>query len=804
MNSKDIDFIILSFFKSDVKYAIETIAKLEDTFFETPYRAIYGCLKDYFKKYKSLPSKEVALEKIATTNNEPIYAKIISHLYDQTEEYSEGDFPFFIEKIKARFNNQIVRTAITYMDNLYSSGTDVEVINKHIDKLAAEIHLINKASVFRQGSVGMSAKERWEDYYDRKLNPDKAKGVLSGYAEIDMHTNGLGESELMVISGPSGCHRKGQKILMSDGSLKNVEDLRVGDRLVGLNGEYRTILSLVSNEQDMVEIVPKKGESFVVNLDHILSLKNIDRKSKQYNQIVDVKVSEWLTWSKNRKNMHKLFYSGEISFENRQKGVPLDPYFFGLLLGDGSFAYNRVVITNKDQSIIDYCRQQAHKLGLKLNNISNTISYYFCGKRKHSNVLIDIIKELGLINKLSEDKFIPFEYKTASKTDRLNLLAGLIDTDGSLDKRCNVFDYITKSKQLSEDIVFICRSLGFAAYVKECTKSCQAGASGTYYRIRISGNIDKIPTKIEHKKARARKQLKNHLHTSFAVNKLPKEKYYGFSLDGDGRFLLDSFIVTHNTGKSIMMMNMAINAWMGSNTIDTDPAQWRDDGKNVLYVTIEMPKEDVEMRMDANIAGINFYHLRDGQATEEEEALFKKSLAFQEKYDAKKKFWILDIARDTTVGNLEAQYQSLLPIFEPDLIVVDYIGIMKASNPSGIDWLDQGSIAAEMHEFCRTYRKPVITGAQMNKAQAMGNGKQVFDVERLARSKMIGDNANVVLQIEKGQNFNTSSYVRLHLVKNRSGESGRVIDLIKEYWRMRVVNPDSDFQADLPSGSSED
>ncbi len=258
------------------------------------------------------------------------------------------------------------------------------------------------------------------------------------------------------------------------------------------------------------------------------------------------------------------------------------------------------------------------------------------------------------------------------------------------------------------------------------------------------------------------------------------------------------------SGKSSVIMNMAVNAWRGSNRADISEEYWKDDGKNVWFITIENPKDLLERRIDACLAGISCNHIRDGQLDDAEEILFRQSLKFQSTYGNHKRFHISDLGRGVSMATIEAEYEKLLATFKPDLIVIDYLGIMKAISPTGSDWLDQGMVAAEMYEFSRAIKDvPIITASQMKSAIRTQNGLKRFtgDPESVARSKMITDNVNMNLQIRKDETFHASSYLELCIAKNRDGETGGVITVIKEFWRQRICDPDADFI--LPSSSSD-
>jgi len=167
--------------------------------------------------------------------------------------------------------------------------------------------------------------------------------------------------------------------------------------------------------------------------------------------------------------------------------------------------------------------------------------------RNNKNIFLQALKDYNLLN----NKHIPNEIKINDRNTRMQMLAGIIDTDGSYSQRDKCFDIIQKNKTLSDDILFIARSLGFAAYQKKCNKSCMYKGNkitGEYYRIIISGdNLCEIPTKCPRKQAVERQMNKDATIFGFDIKPIGIGKYYGFTLDSNHRYLLHDFTVTHNT-----------------------------------------------------------------------------------------------------------------------------------------------------------------------------------------------------------------------------------------------------------------
>ena len=153
-------------------------------------------------------------------------------------------------------------------------------------------------------------------------------------------------------------------------------------------------------------------------------------------------------------------------------------------------------------------------------------------------------KGLKYYNLLS-NKHVPDDYIYNSREVRLQLLAGLIDSDGEL-KHKGYFVNL-KNKQIVEKCCTIARSLGFRANVFPNKKKSQTGYEGQYWKLSISGNTDLIPTKISYKRAFSRIIHKDPLVSGIKITEIGEGDYYGFEIDGNKRFLLGDFTVTHNT-----------------------------------------------------------------------------------------------------------------------------------------------------------------------------------------------------------------------------------------------------------------
>lgn len=249
----------------------------------------------------------------------------------------------------------------------------------------------------------------------------------------------------------------------------------------------------------------------------------------------------------------------------------------------------------------------------------------------------------------------------------------------------------------------------------------------------------------------------------------------GFSyLDYIKNGLVDSDLVIicgeTGSGKSVMLNNMALNIWKQKNTIDT-PVDNFEKGYNVSYFSLEMPFENCHQRTMAALSDVEIYHLRDAKLTRAEAAGVSKAVKFIENYPHE--FDIIDVPRNFTVEQLELKFQQIKARYEPDVIFIDYMGLMDNTSDED-DWLKLGTLAGKIHEFARTYKVPVVTAVQLNRMDpAKKKDGKAIGLHRIGRSALIATHATLIIQLDSGGEYKDDiDYFRYHIIKNRNGEMG--------------------------------
>ncbi|MDR3327419.1 MAG: hypothetical protein LBT04_04740 [Prevotellaceae bacterium] len=293
------------------------------------------------------------------------------------------------------------------------------------------------------------------------------------------------------------------QVILASGELYQKSSLQPGMKLLGADSQTYELKSVAIRHIPAFEIKPAKSESFFVGFD-----QKIFATSKTQEPML-LKAADYkelpLSFQKN-------FSLAKTQIDFPKKDLPLDPYFLGLLLGDGCFRSVPIRLTTPDEEIV----QSLYEFSVKYqwpvsvdylqNNKSN--SYRFKLPPKENPSLKQIISNLGLFNHKSNTKFIPKSYLYSDKTSRQALLAGLLDTDGSLQNRS--YDYQSASFQLAGDIAFLARSLGLLAIERVSRRTW-----GPVARLYIHGDFSEIPL---HVKRKISKQKSKPFQEKFTLN----------------------------------------------------------------------------------------------------------------------------------------------------------------------------------------------------------------------------------------------------------------------------------------------
>jgi len=514
--------------------------------------------------------------------------------------------------------------------------------------------------------------------HDKIQQNEESLGISFGIPFIDGVSGGIQKGDVVVLAGMTGlgkCHPKDTKILMYDGSIQNVQDIRVGELVMGDDSTQREVVDTVIGYGSIYRIIPVNGDVWECNADHILSLKD-DRGAIKEAVVKDIIGTKEL--------MMSMLYRVGVDFPEKRV---LHPY---------------------------------------------TVGSYLAKYRIYT---------------------IPSRYLINSRENRLQLLAGIIDVDGSLIDDCYEITY--REEEFSDHVVYLCRSLGFAAYKnKSIRKITSTDCVADYFRLVISGQISEIPVKVPHNKADVQKQIKNILHTRFHIEYSREDSFYGFVLKESPLYLLGDFTVTHNTSVTLKIGRDAYT-----------------DGNKVLAVCTEMPELQIARRDLAMATRLDSNLFKMGEVSEFlrpkiSEAIDNRVIKYGEEVDNYYK--ILPGGMYSTIEDISTAVKEL----KPDLLIVDGAAIIRSKKDKGNRWEGMINIVEAFKHLAMVENIGILLTYHFGKD---GTGK----VTGIYGGQAMTQFASILLSFEyenpaDANNTSPVQYRILRLLKGRDGEKGSV------------------------------
>jgi replicative DNA helicase len=229
-------------------------------------------------------------------------------------------------------------------------------------------------------------------------------------------------------------------------------------------------------------------------------------------------------------------------------------------------------------------------------------------------------------------------------------------------------------------------------------------------------------------------------------------------------------------------------------------------GYNIIYFSLEMPYEDCFIRFLASLANVSQRGLAKSTLSHEEELRVEKAKQFIKAYQNSGYYFdIVDVPRNLTIEEVELRYQDAMLRYRPDVVVIDYMGLMHSvALAKEQDWLKVGGIAASLHEFGRAYDNSVITAAQLTDLKRSANSSKddnrAVGMHRWGRSSLIMHHVNLGIQINTRQNEIHLPDLEIHVVKNRKGPLGQG-SLIKNFANASLIDVPYD-QKQIPGDVS--
>ena len=361
---------------------------------------------------------------------------------------------------------------------------------------------------------------------------------------VGMAQNYVGSNNINLFepNGQFGCIDPETPVLLWSGEIERAKNIKVGDKLIGDDGECRIVSKLTDGVDEMYEVSNGNMDNYVVNSHHILTVSYSKHKS------VFWKRSAWY-----------MYYFDDATKTVKTARTRVAKPTLSMNPSSVCFEYDRLMAraemsefsnTISDDNTFDINVQQYLALPASVKvHVKGVVNTSVIQWKEQSLSIEPYTFGLCLgdgIGMVEDNKHVPIEYVVNSEENRLKLLAGMIDTDGCLRKQNECYRYTIsqceKRKHLLESFRIIAGSLGFRAKI---LKSTDDGM----FELSITGdNIHKIPVKLPRKQIGYHARLRNNCGVhKIEIKSIGRGAFCGWNIDKNERFLLGDFTITHNT-----------------------------------------------------------------------------------------------------------------------------------------------------------------------------------------------------------------------------------------------------------------
>ena len=378
---------------------------------------------------------------------------------------------------------------------------------------------------------------------------------------------------VVVASAGSGKALKNGSLVLTNEGYVEIEKLKIGDDIFGEDGKLHQVLGVFPQGKKEIYAITFSDNSVVECCeDHIwcyqTARERTTKKPFRNDTLKNIIKNEKLYQTNEGYKRWNIYIPMTEPINFTKKNLKIKPYLMGALLGDGSLICSKLQFSNIEEDVVERVKLELEDCSAVLNK-KNNCDYFIGvghghGYNNTSGLLTVFLKNYNLLDCKSETKFIPSEYKFSNIDDRLELLKGLIDTDGTC--AGSYYEYTTVSETLCDDVKFVAESLGFTAvkrtkepvYVyKGITKKGKIA-----YTLRIKTN-NKIP-KIHYSQKREKQWRKGQTISRRTIRQIVKTNEYSemtciMTSNPSGLFLTNNCIVTHNTRVLTERVNYLLN-----------------------------------------------------------------------------------------------------------------------------------------------------------------------------------------------------------------------------------------------------
>lgn len=548
----------------------------------------------------------------------------------------------------------------------------------------------------------------------------RERGVQTGFVRFDNMTSGMHAGELLILAARPG-HGKAQPL---DSKIKTVDgwvsmgDVRVGRELASVDGDHSEVTGVFPRgEMQVYRVIFSDGRSARCGGDHLWEV--FYRSWPSSRVVTTTELAGFLVKKRYQGRLWISLHTGDFG---SNEILPISPWLMGYLLGNGYLAKGTPQFSTQDQDMVERVDREVESMGLMVTKQSR---YQYrirktgplMGGPLHMNPLRLKIDALSLAGVRAQDKFIPERFMLSDRQRRLELLRGLLDSDGTVSKDGQI-TFCSCSSRLAKDTQELARSLGYwssmTTKVPQYTYRGERRVGRRAYLVCISSEGKDCVFSNSRKSARLRSSRIGKLVTVSSIISEGVEEMKCISVSHpSGIYITDQYVCTHN---SSWAANVACYACGRQRKV-------------TAFFSLEMTKESIVERMACAIGRVDGNKLRLGYLNQEERHRLSIAAGRLDEMSLH-----IDDSSDLSVAAIRSKCTQIKrKTGSLGLVVIDYLQLMtqKTSRSNDNRTQEVAMITRGLKMLAKDMAVPVLALSQLNRAYEIRR-RGVYDMPQLS------------------------------------------------------------------------
>lgn len=625
------------------------------------------------------------------------------------------------------------------------AGADGADVNDVVDRAQAEIYDVTERRASEDFVVLEELLQPTMDEIDSIASSGGiSKGVPTGFHDLDELTNGLHAGQMIVIAARPGMGKalKIDTLLPTPTGWTTMADVAVGDQLIGADGRPTRVVAAteVMLGRPCYEVEFSDGTVLVADEQHqwLTDTRASRRSAGKVSAAVRTtrEIAETLRCpTADRRLNHSVVNTAPLQGEDADLLVP--PYTLGAWLGDGTSTDPEILMRIEGES--DGGTVQAR------------------------------LRMLGVLGR----KHIPMQYLRASEAQRRALLAGLLDTDGTVTNGGAV-QFCVTDERLATDVAELVVSLGYRCQMATKAVKGRTEASSTAYLLNFSAadSVFGLHRKdLLHKERRAASAVRSNSRFIVDVRPVPSVPVRCVEVDNADHMYLAgrSMVPTHNSTLGLdFLRSCSIKHQMAS-----------------VVFSLEMSKTEIVMRLLSAEAKIKLADMRSGRMSDDDWTRLARRMS-----EISEAPLYIDDSPNLTMMEIRAKARRLSQKAGLRLIVIDYLQLMTSGKKVESRQQEVSEFSRQLKLLAKELQVPVIAMSQLNRGPEQRTDKKPMLAD-LRESGSIEQDADMVILLHRPDAFDSDDprggEADLIVAKHRNGPT-RTVTVTNQLHLSRFAN----------------